>query len=84
MPRLGAPGHLFMAKLFLALLVGNAAASLNETSASNSSESVGRVIGGEYIEPGEFPFLVSIDNCCAGSIIDDRHILTAAHCVTAY
>lgn len=51
------------------------------------------IIGGNSAHPGQFPFLVSVqgktsggqdakyEHLCAGSIISDRFILTAAHCV---
>ncbi|XP_015126443.1 chymotrypsin-1-like [Diachasma alloeum] len=41
--------------------------------------------GGDAADTGEFPWQVSLrmdyTHVCGGSIIDDRHILTAAHCV---
>uniref|UniRef100_A0A6G1SMW2 Plasma kallikrein n=1 Tax=Aceria tosichella TaxID=561515 RepID=A0A6G1SMW2_9ACAR len=47
-----------------------------------------KIMGGDVVKSGEFPFLVSLaidrpgeNNQCGGSIIDDRHIITAAHCV---
>uniref|UniRef100_A0A6G1S998 Acrosin n=1 Tax=Aceria tosichella TaxID=561515 RepID=A0A6G1S998_9ACAR len=43
-----------------------------------------RIFGGHEIEHGEYPFLVSIDKRCAGSIIGPRHILTSAECVNNY
>lgn len=49
-----------------------------------------RIIGGGKTEPGEFPFQVRLNirtkrgsGICGGVIIGDRHILTAAHCMTA-
>ncbi|XP_068081586.1 trypsin [Anabrus simplex] len=49
----------------------------------------GRVIGGRDALPGEFPFQVSIGyidetnvyhHYCGASILDEHHVLTAAHC----
>ncbi|XP_030369256.1 serine protease 7 [Scaptodrosophila lebanonensis] len=45
-----------------------------------------RIYGGEIAELDEYPWLAllvyhSNDYGCSGSLIDDRHILTAAHCV---
>ncbi|KAG9511007.1 Mite allergen Der p 3 [Fragariocoptes setiger] len=49
-----------------------------------------RIVGGSKTEPGEFPFQVRLNiksrrgsGICGGVILDDRHILTAAHCMTA-
>lgn len=48
------------------------------------------IYGGEEAKPGQFPFLVSIrlkeatnnlTHQCGGSIVSDRFILTAGHCI---
>lgn len=43
------------------------------------------IIGGEEAYLGQFPYAVSIqvdeNHLCGGAIIDDRFVLTAAHCV---
>ena len=44
-----------------------------------------KIIGGRNAYDGEFPYQVSLRmtlrHICGGSIIDETHILTAAHCV---
>lgn len=47
----------------------------------------GRIINGYEAQPGEAPFIVSLQTVlkahyCAGSIITPNTILTAAHCMT--
>lgn len=50
-----------------------------------------RIVGGTKAEPGEFPYQVRLNirsrrgtSLCGGVIIDQRHILTAAHCLTTW
>lgn len=50
-----------------------------------------RIVGGTRAEPGEYPFQVRLNirsrrgsSLCGGVIIDQRHILTAAHCMTTW
>lgn len=44
-----------------------------------------RIVGGQQATPHEFPFMAVMLNrnrqFCGGSLIDEKHILTAAHCV---
>ncbi|CAG4979000.1 unnamed protein product [Parnassius apollo] len=44
-----------------------------------------RIVGGHNAELNEWPWIVALFNggrqFCGGSLIDDRHILSAAHCV---
>ncbi|KAF5125880.1 Trypsin [Metarhizium anisopliae] len=63
-----------LAVLFSAVL--SAAATLNK-----------RIIGGEAVKDGEFPFIVTIIHSdygpiCGGSLLDNTTVLTAGHCIT--
>lgn len=64
-----------------------------EPDSSNSSviDGLNRIVGGTKAEPGEFPYQVRLNirsrrgtSLCGGVIIDQRHILTAAHCMTTW
>ncbi|XP_041975443.1 proclotting enzyme-like [Aricia agestis] len=50
-----------------------------------STEDEQRIVGGHNAELNEWPWIVGLFNngrqFCGGSLIDDRHILSAAHCV---
>ena len=45
-----------------------------------------RIVGGQDASPGSSPWMVSFNDedglFCAGSLITDKYVLTAAHCVT--
>lgn len=50
-----------------------------------------RIVGGSKADPGEFPYQVRLNirsrrgsSLCGGVIIDQRHMLTAAHCMTTW
>ncbi|XP_077551359.1 chymotrypsinogen B-like [Haemaphysalis longicornis] len=49
-------------------------------------DSADRIYGGQVAVPGSWPWQAGIythrfDHFCGGALIDDRHVLTAAHCV---
>lgn len=44
-----------------------------------------RIVGGVEAVPHSWPWIVSLqvrDHFCGGTLIDTRHVLTAAHCIT--
>ncbi|XP_064482491.1 transmembrane protease serine 9-like [Ornithodoros turicata] len=64
----------------------------SNTEAVSKRNGMHRIVGGDDAQPLEFPWQVSLrrkipivnmdmGHTCGGSIISDRHILTAAHCV---
>uniref|UniRef100_A0A6G1SHG6 Proclotting enzyme n=1 Tax=Aceria tosichella TaxID=561515 RepID=A0A6G1SHG6_9ACAR len=61
---------------------------MSQAATGSMSDVDNRIMGGDEVKPGEFPFLAALvvyvpegNLQCGGSIIDDRHIITAAHCV---
>jgi len=48
-------------------------------------KSINRIIGGAEVNPHQYPWLVRIEGGggrCTGTLISDRHVLTAFHCVS--
>ncbi|KAG7171718.1 trypsin-1-like [Homarus americanus] len=51
-----------------------------------------QIVGGNITEQGQFPSMISIQHrslwgsvhVCGGSLLNDNHVLTAAHCVKGY
>src|SRR5690349_8057130 len=38
------------------------------------------IVGGVRAGSAEFPFVVRLNNGCAGTLVSSRYVLTAAHC----
>ncbi|XP_030383720.1 transmembrane protease serine 9 [Scaptodrosophila lebanonensis] len=71
--------------ILLALLVAGASANI----IGKPGFPEGRIINGIEATAGEAPFIVSLQSTagshfCAGSLIDESTVLTAAHCLASY
>ncbi|XP_046686993.1 LOW QUALITY PROTEIN: chymotrypsinogen A-like [Homalodisca vitripennis] len=57
----------------------------NSCGAKNGYQDQERIVGGQNADPNEWPWIAALFNSgrqfCGGSLIDQTHILTAAHCV---
>ncbi|XP_037844800.1 coagulation factor IX isoform X2 [Chlorocebus sabaeus] len=57
----------------------------NITQSTQSFNDFTRVVGGEDAKPGQFPWQVvlngKVDAFCGGSIVNEKWVVTAAHCV---
>ncbi|XP_071573027.1 uncharacterized protein [Temnothorax nylanderi] len=59
--------------------------TISQCGAKNGNQDQERIVGGKNADPGEWPWIAALFNAgrqfCGGSLIDDKHVLTAAHCV---
>ncbi|EGQ7642426.1 trypsin-like serine protease [Vibrio cholerae] len=77
-----------MNKTFLSGVVGTLLFTSFQFSASGTESGVSsRIIGGEQATAGEWPYMVALTTrdksfvWCGGSLLNERYVLTAAHCV---
>lgn len=77
-----------MNKTFLSGVVGTLLFTSFQFSASGTESGVSsRIIGGEQASAGEWPYMVALTTrdksfvWCGGSLLNERYVLTAAHCV---
>ncbi|XP_032685596.1 proclotting enzyme-like [Odontomachus brunneus] len=65
--------------------VTSSSINMSQCGAKNGNQDQERIVGGKPADPGEWPWIAGLFNAgrqfCGGSLINDRHILTAAHCV---
>lgn len=77
---------MFSNNIFYSILIVTTVSSVSFCIAE--SLPVTGIIGGQHASPGQFPFMASIQidmygwrHNCGGSLISDRFVLTAAHCI---
>ncbi|ENQ4671776.1 S1 family peptidase [Vibrio cholerae] len=77
-----------MNKTFLSGVAGTLLFTSFQFSASGTESGVSsRIIGGEQAPAGEWPYMVALTgrdtdyDFCGGSLLNERYVLTAAHCV---
>ncbi|WP_369434177.1 trypsin-like serine protease [Psychromonas sp. MME1] len=67
------------------LFTTNAGATGSDLMPIEDKQMLAKIVGGQQASPGEFPFMVSLQNggyhLCGGSVVSRYYILTAAHCV---
>jgi len=83
--------------IFVLILISTVQSLIHPDNAVNQcycgvpNESTNRIINGELAEEGEFPWAVRVygrnttynehNIGCGGTLVSDRHVLTAAHCI---
>ncbi|CAH1400957.1 unnamed protein product [Nezara viridula] len=62
------------------LLCLSVAITLGDLTCDCGKRNTGRIIGGKVVRKNEYPWVVSLNEGCGGSLITHWHVLTAAHC----
>ena len=54
---------------------------LEEWECGKENTETSEISGGSIASPNQYPWMVKLQVGCGGSLISDRHVLTAYHCV---